>query len=1127
MFTLFKNKKYNALLSSSFFASMIDSFLRFIFLLMPTYALVRGNDFLALVGVSVYLFAFVFGALAAGPFCDAYSKLKVLKWMRGLEIAVVVLMSACLMTKIYFIVLISVVLVGFCTGFSSIVNRVYLKEIMDGRKLLNANAFWRFFKYIAFTLSMFGVMYLSRKTINSLSLILVALSIISFLFVAFLKEKAVAKKEGIALRNPLKELIQTAFIVREKRDLHFVVFSFAFVSFLMGVVALSLKDYLGNILSVDDKCYPVMLIAFFVGSVIGAFLCSFISSKNKQGFLAPVSILGFSVFLFDIVLASQSLGGLSEISSFLILGRRFIIDAFFLGLCASFFVVPFYTLLQKMSNDEYIGRIFSYVIFISFLAIICAFSVYSVQNLFDIHLPFIIGSLGVMNLFFAFYAAQLLPVSTRRRVFKKILKLFFKARIEGLDKIASLKRGLIIPNHTSFIDALLISAFIDRKIVFSLNDRIAKKSWVRFFCQLMEVKALDANSPMAVKTMMEELKKDQLCMIFIENIVEDANAQSKMYEGPALMAYKAGAPIIPIQIDGAEHTIFSRIKRKSYVQWFPKISMKVWDPVYLQARTTENFREERSQISTALYDLMSELTFATFNRNQTLPETICDTMRGIGRNKYVMEDTTKIPLKFKHVFLRSFVLGALMDRALQDTKTVGVLLPTSNACVLTMLGLQCYGRVPAMLNMSAGPNQVVSACRTAELSIVLTSKKVVSLAKIDSLIDALKEAGLTILYLEDLKEDLRLSDKLAALWGMYHPKKFIQKHHRGAKPMDPAIILFTSGSEGLPKGVMLSHYNILSNCFQAPTRVNLDDRDTLLCCLPMFHSFGVLGGCYLPLVSGARVVLYPTPLHYRIIPELCARSRATVLFSTDTFLSAYAKCANLSDFNSLRLVVCGAEKLKDATREIWSEKFGLRVIEGYGATECSPIISANSHIQYKKGSVGRLWTTMKMKLKEIPGIKDGAELVVWGPNIMMGYLKADKPGVLQPPADGWYETGDIVTVDENGFITIIGRSKRFAKIAGEMVSLGAVEEVISKNWPDFVHGAVNIPDDKKGEKVVLITTCADISSEALIEAFQKSGMSELCVPKKIIFTVNPPLLGSGKFDYVKAKEMALADDKSE
>ena len=549
--------------------------------------------------------------------------------------------------------------------------------------------------------------------------------------------------------------------------------------------------------------------------------------------------------------------------------------------------------------------------------------------------------------------------------------------------------------------------------------------------------------------------------------------------------------------------------------------MKILEPIDFTPPKNVSFREARRISSSKLYDLLSIMTFNNYEIHQTLFSALIKSMKIVGRNKYLLEDTERKPLKMKHILLRSFILGRLINKVLPNEKTLGILLPTSNACALTVIGLHAYGKLPAMLNFSSGPKQVISTCETAQIKTVITAKKVILLAKLENLIDALTKAGIQVIYLEDLKKELTFKDKLFGIKGMFFPTKTYKETSNGAQSTDPAVILFTSGSEGLPKAVLLSHENFLGNIYQVPTKYDIFPNDVMLNCLPMFHSFGLMAGTFLPLILGIKTVLYPTPLHYRIIPELCSATRATIMFGTDTFLAGYAKCANPYDFNSLRIVIAGAEKLKDETRQIWSEKFGVRVMEGYGATECSPVIAVNTFLHNKIGSVGRLMTGMEYKLKPVPGIKDGAELVVRGPNIMLGYMKHDKPGVLQPPKDGWYETGDIVHIDEDGFVFIKGRSKRFAKIGGEMVSLLSVEQVIAENWPGFISGVVSIPDPKKGEQIILITTCSEITQEKLVQAFKTAGINELAIPKKIIFTTEPPLLGTGKFDYVTAKEMAL------
>jgi acyl-[acyl-carrier-protein]-phospholipid O-acyltransferase/long-chain-fatty-acid--[acyl-carrier-protein] ligase len=349
-------------------------------------------------------------------------------------------------------------------------------------------------------------------------------------------------------------------------------------------------------------------------------------------------------------------------------------------------------------------------------------------------------------------------------------------------------------------------------------------------------------------------------------------------------------------------------------------------------------------------------------------------------------------------------------------------------------------------------------------------------------------------------------------------RHFAQAVHQGhaASPDAPAVILFTSGSEGTPKGVVLSHANLLANRHQLAARIDFNPTDIVFNALPVFHSFGLTGGTLLPMLSGVKTFLYPSPLHYRIVPALVYDTNATIMFGTDTFLAGYARAAHPYDFYSLRYVFAGAEKVRAETRRVWSDKFGLRILEGYGATETAPVIAANTPMHFKAGTVGRPMPGITCTLEPVPGIDEGGRLVVSGPNVMLGYLRAENPGVLEKTIDCRYDTGDIVTIDEEGFIAIQGRAKRFAKIAGEMVSLTAVEALAAAVWPDHMHAAVSIPDDRKGEQIILLTENPDAERSVLSEHASASGMSELAVPRTVKTVDAIPVLGTGKVDYVGA-----------
>lgn len=1134
MLNTLKNKKFIPVLLTHIFGCLNDNIVKNIFVFLTAYQLTQGSVYWLAVACVLYGLAYLITSVYAGCLADHFSKSKMIQQLKLLEVFVMVFTVGSLFFESRVMMLFSLTAFGASMSATRIAKYALIPEVVQDKELLPANALLKGFTFVSAVLAsllLYSLRIYSKATVlGNMGLALIISAFIGYFCSLFISKTNPADKSLALNKNPLPFLKEMTNQVEEKPVLKFYIASIAWYWLIGCVVIFFAPDFLKMVLNARSSVFALSMLMFSFGYIAGSAVCPYLMEKNKTNSLIPISCVGISVSLFVALFAAAHLPVHSvpyDAGNFLLAGFNaavFLFALFVLAACAAVFIIPFYPMLQKASNSKTMGRIFGYTTFVCGLAVLGAILIVLSLMILNIPLLLVFSALGIINLFFAVYSCRLLPFKTRQQIFKKILTLLFDIKVSGLENLKNAKgRTLIIPNHTSYIDALLISTYVDKTITFCLTNKMANKWWVRFFGNLMEIKSLDPNSPFAVKTMVEELKSGKLCMIFTEGHLPGGNTQMKIYEPAALMAQKAGAKILPVQIKGLDHSAYSRLPGKSHFKFFPHVFVEFLPSVDISPKKKMTFHETRAYSSTRLYQMLAKLRLDSLNLNKTLFNGVIDSMKRVGRGKPMMEDTERKPLKFKHVFLRAFILGNLINKRLPDEKTVGVMLPTSNACVLTLLGLHAYGKVPAMLNFTSAPKQVVSTCQTAKITKVLTAKKVVLLAKLEPQIEALTNAGVEVIYLEDLKKLLTFSDKLAGIRDMFFPRCAYKRYAGDIDPKEPAVILFTSGSEGLPKAVLLSHLNILSNSFQVTTMFDIWENDVMLNCLPIFHSFGLTAGVFLPLLVGFKAVSYPTPLHYRVIPEFCSSVRATIFFATDTFLSGYAKCANPYDFNSLRVVGAGAEKLKEETKRVWAEKFGVRVFEGYGATECSPIISINTFLRSKTGSVGALVTGLDYKLKEVPGIKEGKELVVKGPNVMIGYMKNEKPGVLQPPKDGWYDTGDIVEVDEDGFIFIKGRSKRFAKIAGEMVSLLAVEMAIKKNWPDFISGTVSIPDAKKGEQIVLITTCKDITSSQLTELFKKAGLPELALPKKVIYTDNPPLLGTGKFDYVTARELALKD----
>ena len=369
-----------------------------------------------------------------------------------------------------------------------------------------------------------------------------------------------------------------------------------------------------------------------------------------------------------------------------------------------------------------------------------------------------------------------------------------------------------------------------------------------------------------------------------------------------------------------------------------------------------------------------------------------------------------------------------------------------------------------------------------------------------------------------MRENLSLSDKIKAVIGPKLPFLFASNPSHDTT----GVVLFTSGTEGDPKGVVLSHQNVMANVEQVRAHIELfPETDTLFNPLPTFHCFGLTVGAVLPLMAGIKTIFHPTPLQPREIAKRIKASQSTILLATDTFISQYARAGEQGDLESLRLAVCGAERVRDETRQMIRKKYSIEILEGYGATEASPVVAANQMGNNIPGSVGKLMSGMSYKLEPVPGIDKGGRMFVRGPNVMKGYLRASAPGQLEPPKDGWHDTGDICTVDKEGVIRIRGRVKRFAKVGGEMISLAVVENCASAIWPDNMHAAAAIPDPRKGEQIVLLSDTDAVNRPDMLAWAQNHGVSELSVPRKVFKVDEIPVLGTGKIDYGNVTKLAL------
>ncbi|VWX46533.1 acyl-[ACP]--phospholipid O-acyltransferase [Novosphingobium sp. 9U] len=874
----------------------------------------------------------------------------------------------------------------------------------------------------------------------------------------------------------------------------------------------------------------LLLAVFSVAVALGSLAVNRLLKGEVSARYVPVSALLMAAGLIDLWLSSRAFQPQvpgASVEQFLANpgSWRVIADLVVTAFAGGMFIVPLYAILQVFTVPEQRSQVVAANNIVNAAVNVLVVAVAALLVSRGLDIPGVIGTLGFATLAVALISIWLLPETVFKTVVRWVLRALYRVELSGAENMP--KEGepaVVVVNHLSLLDGVLLGAFLPGKPTFAINTQIAKSWWVKPFLKLFEAFPVDPTNPMAAKAMVRAVKEGKTLVIFPEGRITVTGALMKVFDGPGMVADKSGAPIVPVRLDGPQFTPFSHLKGKVRTKWFPTITITVLPPRHFEIEGEMSARQRRAVAGRRLYDVMSTMIFDTSHTHETLFAALCEARHMHGGHAPIVEDTKREPLTYDRLILGAELVGEQLAYVTKPGENVGVLLPNVAGVTLAFFGLQAEGRVPAMLNFTAGQANLVSACQTACIATVVTAHAFVEQGKLQPVIAALEADGRRVLYLEDIAKQIGTGAKL---WKLLTKLGAASRHKaRRISPDAPAVVLFTSGSEGTPKGVVLTHRNLLSNCAQLAARIDFNPSDIVLNALPVFHSFGLTGGTLLPIFNGVKTVLYPSPLHYRIVPALAYDANATIMFGTDTFLAGYARMAHSYDFYSLRYIFAGAERVRDETRRAYADKFGLRILEGYGATEAGPVIAVNTPMHFKAGTVGRLLPAIDQRLDPVEGIDEGGRLFIRGPNVMAGYLLASDPGKLQPPEGGWHDTGDIVTIDDEGFIAIKGRAKRFAKIGGEMVSLPAVEGYASKLWPDAEHAVVTRPDPKKGEQLVLFTTQQGAEGKALQAWGRQNGVTELMLPRDVRVVDTLPVLGTGKLDYVTMAEQAKGGAKT-
>ena len=1117
--SLLTKRRYGPLFVVQFLGAFNDNVLKFALLFLANFDIYANQpdkaEMLAAVSTGIFILPYFFLSSLAGQIADTIDKARVIRWVKGAEIAIMALGLAGLWWHSVPVLLVALFLMGVHSTlfgpvkYSILPQQLGAHEIMGGTGLVEAGTF----------VAILGGQLLAG-VIRPWEAGLVAMALAVAGFVASLlippapPSASAAKRLDWNIARGTWAILKTA---QNGRGVWLAVLGIAWF-FAAGAVLVSEFAPLASVLSARQEVVTLFLTIFSLCVAAGSLTVNRLLNGAVSARYVPVAALMMAGFLILLWLATAGFNIRTEgasIGHFLKTPGAWAVLAGLAGVAFSggMFVVPLFAIIQVHARPEERSQVLAAANVVNAGATIAVVGVTTGLLALGVKVPGIIGTLGFATLAVALISCWLLPETVIKALIRALLTLLYRVELKGAQHLpVEGQPAVVVVNHVSWLDGVLLGAFLPGKPTFAIHARVAQRWWVRLGMKLFEAFPVDPTNPMATKAMVRAVKEGRTLVIFPEGRITETGALMKIFDGPGMVASKAGAPLIPVRIDGAQHSSFSMLKGKLRTRAFPKITLTVLPPRTLEVTGEMTARARRQIAGQRLYDEMAGMMFATSNTDRTLFQALVDAAAVHGRGFKVLEDVKRDPLTYGKLLIGTDLLGQPLAEQTAPGEAVGLLLPNLNATVVAFFALQRHGRVPAMLNFTAGEANLDAACSAAQVKLILTARAFIAQGKLGGLITALEARGRRVVYLEDLAASITPLMKLRAALARGGAARAHAK--LGVRADDPAVILFTSGSEGLPKGVVLTHRNLLANCQQLTARIDFNSSDVVLNALPVFHSFGLTGGTLVPVLSGVRTLLYPSPLHYRIIPALAYDANATILFGTDTFLSGYARMGHGYDFYALRYVFAGAERVREETRRLWADKFGVRLFEGYGATECAPVIAVNTPMHFKAGSVGRPLPGVELRLEPVPGIEEGGRLFVRGPNVMAGYLRATAPGVLEAPEGGWHDTGDIVTIDAGGFVTIKGRAKRFAKIGGEMISLPAVEGYAARLWPEAEHAVVSRPDARKGEQLVMFTTQPGATLAALQLWARGNGVAEIALPAEVRVVSALPVLGTGKLDYV-------------
>ncbi len=1119
-----KQPGFLAFFWTQFLGAFNDNFLKIVVSFIALELATRGSS--SYVEVIAFLFILPSALFSgyAGHLADVYSKRNILVAVKFFEIIIMILALAAFFTGHFDSMLALVFLMGLHAAFFSPAKYGILPEMLPDKDLSRGNGLLEMSTFMAIILgtSLGGALFASWKhNLPLIGVVMIAIAILGAMSSLRIPRVPASGAAKLFRINPFGEIVGGIGRLRGDRTLWLTVFGISYFWFLGALVQINILFFGKELLQLDEFHIGLLGTFLAIGIGAGSLAAGRLSGDHIELGLVPLGSVAMGVCLGLVALAAPSYP-LSAMALVL------------LGFAAGLFAVPLNALLQQRAGREEKGQLIATNNFMNTIGIFLAATAHWILKVpLQLSPDTIILLIGLTTLIATSVLLYLLPDYFVRFVLWLLTHTVYRIRIVGEQHVPLHGPALLVSNHVSFVDAILIGASLPRFVRFMLHREYYDLKALNWFFRLMRSIPVSATNRREIvgslKRARNELDNGHLVGIFAEGAISRTGRLLPFKRGFEKIVEGTNIPIVPLHLDQLWGSIFSFKAGRFFWKWpqrFPYPVTVSFGPPLAPTATA-------SQVRNAVLELESEAMAHRHSAHELLHTKFAQ-MAKRHWSSFCMADTTGTELTYGKTLIGSLLFSRWVAIHCAAQSMIGVLLPSTVAGSLVNIAVLLAGKVPVNLNFTAGDESMTSAVSQCKITTIITSRLFLSKANLAEM------PGMV--FVEDLRKNFTGMQKfLTAAKAFLLPSSWLNRRYlKQQRPSDLATVIFSSGSTGVPKGVMLSHHNILANVESIAQVIQFTPKDRIMGVLPLFHSFGFTGTLWLPVLTGFGAVYHPNPTDAKTIGETIQKYQATLFISTSTFYAGYLRRCTKEEFASLRYVIAGAEKLRGPVVKAYQEKYGITILEGYGCTELSPVVSVNTpdvidgkekQLGHKPGTVGQPMPGVAAKIidpsTEQP-LSAGAEglLLIKGPNTMMGYLNQSE-ATKQAFRNGWYVTGDIAVVDEDGFIRITDRLTRFSKIGGEMVPHMKIEEVINEILGNSASVVTAVPDEQRGEKLVAFYSQNGMTKEELWNRLNQSGLPKLWIPKRenLHAIDSLPLLGSGKVDLKKIKTLALEQGK--